>query len=191
MTFEDTKDELNIVLGDTGDITFTPEEKTRALTRAWNDQYVVNTVIDSTTTYSASTFVYALPIALTTIKDVLVKRTAGSESYPEPIDSDLWEVVDGELRLSPKANQVLLDGTTLYLKGNYKLTVDGTIDSVNLQEYIISLAGVNTLTLLGFKKANLFLKNDTTMGELITLRRELQRDVTEGRQRLAKEYESA
>lgn len=191
MTFNETKNELDILLGDSDDVTFTPEEKIRALTRAWNDQYVVKTIIDGTTTFSVSTFEYNIPTALTTVKEILVKASAGSEVFPEPIDSDLWEVVNGKVRFFPQATRYIQDGTTLYMKGAVKLTVNDTLPSVALEEYVISLAGVNTLTALGYKKANLFLKNDTSMGELITLRRELQRDVTEGRQRLLKEYEVA
>lgn len=50
MDYSDTYDELNITLGDNDDVTFTPEEKARALKKAWNDPYVVKVVWDSTLT---------------------------------------------------------------------------------------------------------------------------------------------
>lgn len=56
MTFNETKEELDITLGDSEDVTFTPEEKTRALTKAWNDPYVVKTVWDTTTTFDSSNY---------------------------------------------------------------------------------------------------------------------------------------
>lgn len=191
MTFSQSLDTLDTILGDAGDVTFTPEEKTRAMTRAWNDQYAVQTVWDSSLTFDSSDYNYTVPATLKTIKDIYLSRSNSTADFPEPIDSDLWEVVDGVLQFRPQANNIIPHGYTLYLKGNYKIAVTDTIDDVGLEEYILSLAGVNTLTLLGFKKANLFLKNDTSMSELVQLRRELQQDVREGRLRLAKEFEGA
>lgn len=191
MTFAQSLTELNTILGDTGDVTFTPEEKTRAMTRAWKDSYVVKTVWDSTLTFTTDDFTYTLPSGMTTVKDIYLSTGNDSQNFPQPIDSDLWEVVDGVIQFSPSANAMIPSGYTLFIKGNYKYTTDDTIDNTRIEEYVLDLAGVNTLRLLGFKKANLFLKNDTTMGELIALKRELEQDVKEGRLRLAKEYENA
>lgn len=191
MTFAQSLSELNIILGDSSNITFTTEEKERALTRAWRDQYVVNTVWDETLSFTTDDATYSLPATLTTLKDIYLSRSNTSQDFPEPIDSGLWDVVDGVIRFAPVANRIIPSGHTLYLKGNYKITTDDTIDNVALEEYVLSLAGVNTLTLLGYKKANLFLKNDLTMGELVQLRRDLQQDVREARLRLQKEYEGA
>lgn len=190
MDYNETKEALNIMIGDTGNVTFTPEEKDRALTRAWRDPYVVRVVWNSALTYASGTFQYALPSGITTVKEVCLRRS--SSDYPEPVDSDLWEVIGSNLQLSAAASSVFTDGDTIYLKGNYKLNENNdTLTEVALQEYVVDLAGFETLKLLGFKKANLFLKNDTSMGELIALRRELERSVKEGRLRLLKAYENA
>jgi len=191
MDFNDTLDELNITLGDTGDVTFTSDEKTRALTKAWNDSYVTQVVWDSSITFETGTYQYAIPTGLTTVKDIYISASNSSSDAPEPISSDLWEVVGTNIQLSPKA-AFIPNGYTMYLKGNYKLDPNSdTLDTVNLQEYVLANAGFQTLTLLGHKKINLFLKNDTTMSELIALRREFQRDVKEYRLALQKEYENA
>lgn len=183
---------LDTILGDSADVTFTNAEKTRALTRAWNDQYVTIVVWDTSLTYTTGTYQYTIPIAtMSTVKDIYLSPTGASKPMPEPIDGGLWEVVAGKIQFNAQADRTIPTGYTLYLKGNYKLTTDDTLDDVGLQEYVLALAGVNTLTLLGFKKANLFVKNDTTMAELIGLRRELMVDVKEGRTRLLKEYQSA
>ena len=191
MTYAQSLTTLNTILGDTGDVTFTPEEKQRAMTRAWKDPYVVSTVWDSSLTFTDTDYNYTLPATLTTLKDIYLSTSNSTSDFPEPISSDLWEVVGGIIQFLPQANAIIPTNYTLYLKGNYKLTTANTIDNAGLEEYVLSLAGVNTLTLLGFKKANLFLKNDLTMGELIALKRDLQQDVREGRLRLAKEYEGA
>lgn len=191
MNFQDTLDELNTLLGDAADVTFTPEEKERALTKAWRDHYVVNTVWDSSLLYTTDVSSYALPATLTTLKDIYLSRGNDSTTFPEPIDSNLWEIVNGSIKFAPLANNIIPNAYRLYLKGNYKITTSDTITNTSTQEYVINLAGLNTLTLLGFKKANLFLKNDLTMGELIALRRELANDVKQDRLGFQKEYETA
>lgn len=185
--------ELNTTLGDSANITFSVDEKTRALKKAWNDSYVVKTVWDDDSlVYSQGTYQYKLPDTITALSDIYVSVPGSNQPMPEPISSDLYDVVDGNIQFGPKADNLLMDGTPLYLKGRYKLDYDtDTLDTVNLQEYVLALAGVNTLSLLAHKKANLFVKNDTTMGELIGLRREFMADVKEARTRLAKEFESA
>jgi len=101
-------------------------------------------------------------------------------------------VVDTNIHFKKGASSYIPDGYTLYIKGRVKLdpTTD-TLPSSNHEEYIIALGGYNTLTLLGYKKANLFLKNDTSMSELINLRREFKQDVREYRAKLLREYENA
>ena len=182
MTFDETLDELNTTIGDTGDITFTPEDKVRALTKAWKDGYVVKTVWDSTLTFSVGTYQYAKPIAITTVKDIYISTSNNTATDPPTkIDKSLWEVVDGNIHFREAAYGLIPTGTTLYVKGNYKLTTDDTLPTSELEEYVIALAGYNTLTVLTFKKANLFLKNDTSLSELIALRRELRQEVLEYR----------
>ena len=190
MDYAATLAALNIALGDTGNVTFTPEEKERALTKAWNDSYVVQPVWNTTLTFASGTYQYALPTGVTTVKGIYI-RPAGTSDTPTQIDPSFYSVVGSNIQFNPNSS-VIPAGYGMYVKGNYKLDPDtDTLSSVNLQEYVIALAGVNTLYLLGYKKANLFLKNDLTMSELVTLRREFQRDVAEYRARLQKEYEDA
>lgn len=192
MDYDATLDELNIILGDTGNVTFTPEEKQRALTKAWKDPYVVKTDWDASLTFDTSTYQYTMPSSLTTVKDIYLSASNSSSDFPEKISSDLWEVVDGNIQFKPGANSVIPDGNTLYLKGNYKLDPDtDTLPTPGLEEYVLALAGSNTIDLLKYKKANLFLKNDTSMSELIALGRDFKLDVKEARNRLQREYESA
>ena len=191
MNFDDALDELNTILGDSNDVTFTSSEKERALTKAWNDAFVVEPVWDSSKTYTSGTYQYALPDDLMVIKEIYISPAGDTSPFPDPLDSSLWEVVAGNIQFRPMADNIIPNGYKLYLKGSLKLTVDDPIETANLQEYVLSLAGVDTLKLLAFKKANLFLKNDTSMAELIALRRELQADVVDGRRKLQKEWESA
>lgn len=190
MDFNDTLDELNITLGDSANVTFTPEEKQRALQKAWKDSYVVKTVWDTTTAFDTNTYRYLIPITMTTVKGISLSAGNSTDSFPDPIDSSLWSVVNGYIQFNSGAS-IIPDNYTLYVKGAYKYNyLTDTITDVNMQEYIIALAGYNTLGLLGYKKANLFLKNDTSMGELITLKRDLREDVKEARAKLLREFEA-
>lgn len=181
MDFSDLLDQINITLGDTADTTFTTEEKQRALTKAFNDPYVINDVWDTTGSFDVSNYQEPVPTNLTTVRDIGVK--VSSTDFPQPISSDFYDIVGTNIHWTQGARYGLTDGTTIYVYGTKKLTTSDTLSTVALQEYVTALASLETLTLLGFKKANLFLKNDTTMGELIALKRDLQKDVDRMRAR--------
>lgn len=192
MDYQDTLDQQNITLGDSDDVTFTPEEKARAMQRAWKDSYVVNRVVDSTLTFSQDTSDYNIPATLTTVTDIALSPSNSSADFPQNIPQDLWEVVNGVIKFKNGANNIIPDGYTLYLKGNYHYdyTAD-TLPSNNLQEYVVALGSYNTLSQLMYKKANLFLKNDTTMSELIAMKRDLKQEVLELRGKLQRSFEGA
>lgn len=188
MDFDDLLEQLNIALGDSDNFTFTPEEKTRALTEAVNDPYVVKTIWDSTLTTSAATYQYAIPVALTTVQDIYI-RTDNSIDNPTKIDSSFYEVVGSNIQFSP--HSTVPDGYGLFVKGKYKYTTADTITETNVQEYVLTVAQYRCLKLLGNKKVNRFLKNDTTMAELVTLKRDLEQDMMNYRKRLPTGYEVA
>lgn len=190
MDFATAQTELNTILSDSDDVTFESSEKERALTKAWNDSFVVNEVWDTSLTYSTGTYQYAVPAALDSIKDIYFSPLGDTQPYPDPIDASLWDEVNGNIQFNSKADRIIPSGYKLYLKGAYKLTTSDLISDPNMQEYVLSLAGVNALSSLGFKKVNRFLKNDTTLSEIIGLRRELQNDVIDLRRKLKKSWES-
>lgn len=189
MDYDELLAEVNITLGDTTNVTFTPEEKRRALTKAFKDQYVVQDVWDATGIFDNTNYLLTIPTGMTTITDIGIKPS--TSAFPVSVESTYWDVVDGNIHWSEDARNGITNGTTLYALGRKKLTVDDIVTDEAVQEYIIALTSLNTLTLLGYKKANLFLKNDTTMGELIALKRELQADVREMRNRFAKRFQDA
>lgn len=191
LTFANALTELNTVIGDSSDVTFSTSEKQRALTKAWNDAYVVNEVWDTTLTYASGTYQYTKPATVTSIQDIYLAPTGSSQPFPEPIDSDMWELVNGKIQFNGQADRIIPHGYTLYVKGHYKLTTSDSIADANMQEYVLAIAGVETLKLLTHKKANLFTKNDTTVSELIAIKRELQQDVVDLRRKLRRSWESA
>lgn len=190
LSYTDAQTTLNTILDDSADTTFSTSQKQRALTRAWNDSYVVNEVWDTSLNYSVGTYQYTLPATLTTITDIYLSPTGSTNPYPEPIESSLWELVNGKIQFNQKADNTIPNGFTLYIKGKYKLTTSDSISDVATQEYVLALAGVYTLKMLTHKKANLFTKNDVSVGELIAIRRDLEQDVIGLRRRLRTNWES-
>lgn len=193
MDFQDTLDEMNITLGDTDNVTFTPEEKIRALTKAWKDSYVIVPVTDATLSFTRGTYQQTLPEGISSVTGIsLSPANSLITDFPTTIDTNMFSVSGGSIQWRNQANGSVPNGYTLYLTGNYKLDPDtDTLDDAKLQEYVIALGAYNTLTLLGYKKVNLFLKNDTTIAELIALKRELRSEVAELRGSLARAYEGA
>lgn len=192
MDYQNTYDQMNITLDDTGDVTFSPERKARSMQKAWKDAYVVKKVWDETLTFTQGVFSYAIPASMTTVTDISLSPSNSSSDAPTFISQDLWEVVDGNIRFKNRANSIIPTGYTLYLQGNYKYdyTAD-TLPTDALQEYVIALGAYNTLTMLTYSKVNLFLKNDTTLSELIALKRELKQEVLELRGKLQRSFEGA
>jgi len=182
---------LNIRLGDTNNFTFTSDEKTEALNEAFNDALVVTEVWDSSLTFDTSTYQYALPATVDRLMDIYIKPSNATDTDPEKISSDLWEVVAGNIQFKNAANDFIPDGYTLYLKGKNKYTTSDSIVETNLQEYVLNLAQLNCLNMLGIKKDLSFLKNDTSISEIIAVKRELERKVAQYRQRLPRAYEAA
>ncbi len=191
LSFSAAQTTLDTIIGDGASVTFSSSEKQRALTRAWNDSYVVNEVWDTSLTYTTGTYQYTRPASLSAIQDIYIAPTGSSSPFPEPIDSSMWEDVNGKIQFNSMADRIIPSGYVLYVKGHYKLTTTDDIANTNMQEYVLALAGVYTLKMLTHKKANLFTKNDVTMGELITLKRDLQQDVTDLRRQLRTSWNSA
>lgn len=187
MDFNALYDELNIILGDNDDFTFTPEEKQRALTQAINDRYVVKAAT-GTFTYDNTVRAYAMPSGVTTVRNLQFNTT---DSWNQTLPGDSYDVIDGTIYIDFDYRYMIPQGATITVIGNNKLTTTDTISATNLQEYILTLAHYNTLALLGTKKTNRFIKNDTNMGEIIAIRRELQQNILQQRQSLARNYERA
>jgi hypothetical protein len=191
MSFATLKTTLNIRLGDTNNFTFTSEEKDEALTEAYNDDLVISEVWDNSLTFDVSIFQYAKPTTIDRLMDIYIRRSNASDTEPEKISSNLWEVVATNIQFKNGADAIIPGGYTLYLKGKNKYTTADTITETNVQEYVLNLAQLNCLNMLGVKKALSFLKNDTSISEIVAIKRELERKVMQYRQRLPRSFEVA
>lgn len=191
MSFATLKATLNIRLGDTNNFTFTSEEKDEALTEAYNDDLVIKDVWDSSLTFSTTSYQYAKPSGVDRVVGIYIRPDNTTGTKPVEIASSLYEVIGANIQFKNGANNSIPSGYTLHIKGKTKYTTADTIAETNLQEYVLNLAQLHCLNMLGVKKALSFLKNDTSVGEIIAIKRELERKVQLYRQRLPRAFEVA
>lgn len=182
---------LNLRLGDTSNFTFTSDEKNQALDEAFNDHDVVSERWDDSLTFSSTAYQYAKPADIGVLQDIYIRPDNTTATVPVKIASDLWEVVGDNIHFKNGANNHIPNGYTLLLRGKYKYTTSDTITETNVQEFVLNLAQLHCLNMLGVKKALSFLKNDTSMSEIIAIKRELERKVAQYRQRLPRSFEVA
>jgi hypothetical protein len=72
-----------------------------------------------------------------------------------------------------------------------KLTTSDNLPTENLINYVLSLAAYVLLKRLQLKYTFQFLKNDTSMADIINARRDMQQDVLTYKQALLREFEGA
>lgn len=180
MTYAEAQSTLDIDLNDSDNFTFTQEEKQRALTQAWDDPFNVSVAWDETTTYSSTTYQYAIPSSVQYVKSLYYINTV--EPFPVRIDTGSWEVVNGNLYITPEARYVIPNGATLVIRGTKQLTTADDLAD-DRQEYVLKLARYNLLSMLGGKKVNKFLQNDTTTAEIMAMRQTLEKEIAQMRRR--------
>lgn len=189
LDFADALVQLKLLTSQTGNFTFTDDEITQALQTAWNDTYVVNQVWDSSLTFNGGTWQYAIPATVTTVRGLYFIRVLGND--PEPISSDLYEVVAGNIQFNNSVTRWLGDSYTIYVKGSYKLTTTDELETTNLINYVINLAAEILLTNLVMKRTFVFLRNDTSMTDIARALQIIQGNVLRYKQAILREFESA
>lgn len=155
---------LNTNLGDGDNFTFTEAEKTQALTDAYNDEYVWDYTYDTSLTTTLKQNSYTLPTGMEHVEDLLLDTL--SDGYGDPIDPSAYRIYSGKIYFY-RSHKYLLGGKTLIVVGKKKITTSDDLPTY-LQDYVQHLAQANTISLLTSKKVNRFIKNDTTMSEMIT-----------------------
>jgi hypothetical protein len=108
----------------------------------------------------------------------------------QQIDRRLYKIINGTIYFVDDVTRWLDDTYTLYIKGRYKLATTDSLTTDNLVNYVISLAAYLLLKRLSYKMTLLFLKNDTTMGDIINARRDMQADMLMYKQALLREFEA-
>lgn len=162
-TFAALLTELDTNIGDGTDFTFTNAEKTAALTDAFNDEYVGKITRDTSLTTGSQQQAYTLPDAISYPTDVFIDVLG--DGYGEKVDQNAWDVIDGSLRFT-LSHKYILPSKTIILYGWQKFDTDDSIPHT-LKNYVLALATRNLITQLMMKKTFRFIKNDTTMAEIV------------------------
>lgn len=184
MDFTALKSTLNIKLGDTDNFAFTSEEKDELLNEAIQDPYAVSEVSDESLSYVTGTSSYNVPATITNVTGIGIK--VGTED-PESVALS-WDVYGGVIKFKG-GSSIIPNGSTLYLSGYYKYTVDDTISEVRVQQYVLNLAQLNAMDQLGVKKLMRFVKNDASVSEMIAVKRELERRVSQHRANIQRRFQ--
>lgn len=189
LSFSQTLTQLTTFTSQTSNFTFNSDELTQALQSAWNDTFVVNFVWDSTTSYVTGTSKYPIPATVTVVKDLYFTRT--STDYPERISPELYEIVAGNIQFTVFAQQWLADTYTIYIKGQYKLATTDSLTNTALVNYVVNLAAEILLNNLVLKRTFVFLRNDTSLADIVRALQVVQNNVLRYKQALLREFESS
>lgn len=189
LAFADALTQVNTLVNDPDNFTFTVAQKTAALTTAWLDPWAVNHVWDSTTTFVDGTWSYPVPTTISVVQDIYITRS--SADFPEPLDTTLYEIVAGNIQFNPHARTVLSGGYTLYVKGTYKIGTTDNLVGYAKQSYVINVAAQVLLRQISFMKVLRFLRNDTSLADIANLRHQVDIDVATFRQALARSFEGS
>lgn len=188
LTFAQTLTQLTLYTSQTANFTFTSDELTQALQTAWNDTYNVKTVWDGSTSFVAGTWQYALPATITSVRDLYFKRT--TTDNPELIDPNLYEIVAGNIQFNRQIQRWLTDSYTIYIKGVYHLTTSDNLTTTNQINYVVNLAAEILLNNLVLKRTFVFLRNDTTLSDIVRALQVVQGQVLRYKQAILREYQS-
>jgi len=189
LAFADALTQLSLLTSQEANFTFTADELTRALQEAWNNTYVVDVVWDSSLVYSDTQWQYTIPSTVTTVRELFYQKT--TTDNPEPLSPELYDIINGNIQFRPVATRWLITGMTIYIKGVTKLTTDDELDTQNLINYVIYLAAEALISGLIFKSMFVFLRNDTTMADIVRALGVIEGKVLRYKQALLREFESA
>lgn len=155
---------LKTMLRDPSDKTFTLAEKNEALKQAIDDDPFVFTIErDDSTTIVAGTNNYDLASNFQELTQLLVDIR--SDGFPIPMSPSGYRVINGSIWIE-RDHRNLPDGKKLIQVGKHKLHTTDSIPDY-LAGYIIHTAAAYLLELLLSDKTGRFLKNDTSMAEIM------------------------
>lgn len=154
---------LNTKLSDSLDKTFTSSEKDEFLVSAYNDANVFIIDRDTSLTTIAGQTNYTLPSGFTEPTDIYIDWSG--DGVGTELDRSTYDVINGVIYF--QNIRTLASGKTLIIFGKNKLdTTDNLPDF--LQDYVLTLAQIEAYEFMKNKYSTRFLKNDISMGELVT-----------------------
>jgi hypothetical protein len=155
---------LSVLIRDPTNSTWSQIEVGEALAEAVdNDQWLLQKRRDTTLTSIAGQSIYPLPSGFVSVDEMAIDFY--NDGFGLPIDRTSWDTDDDNIYFQRRVKN-LPAGHTLIITGLYKLTSTDVIPP-RYQNYVLHLAAISLLEMLTFSKTGKFLKNDTTMAEIM------------------------
>lgn len=164
MFFTELKTRLAKDLSDTDNATFSDDEKTEALTKAIEESVVAVRETNTSSTFTLGTRDYTLADEVQAVYGVSIDITA--TGAPFPIDGNAWQFNPPNLTFRTEYATGIPTNAVLYIDWLRKLTIADDIPS-QLVPFVLNQAIFNTTQMLLSRKINRFLRNDTTVAELL------------------------
>ena len=180
LSFSQMLDRLDTKLSDSTDKTFTSSEKTEFLTSAYENVEVNFIGRDTSLTTVSNQYDYAVPATMTEITDIFVDTLGDDVGYAVPRNS--YDIIDGYIYFSNTLS--LVPSKTIILFGKKQVEITDTMPDF-LQTYVLTLAQIEAYEFMKNKYATRFLKNDVSMGELISSLGQLEQKAAGLRKNLA------
>lgn len=186
LTFAQMITRLNTKLSDSTDKTFSSSEKEEFLTSALDDPEVF--YIDRNTSLStvAGQNNYNVPSGFSEITDIFIDSQ--SDGVGNRVDRNTYDVINGVIYFHNIRS--LSTGDTIILFGKKDVTSSDTVPDL-LQTYILTLAQLEAYEFMKNKYATRFLKNDVSMGELLSSIGQLEQKAANLRKNLSNRREIA
>lgn len=165
---------LNVELRDATNITFTVEEKEEMLRKAVSDRLVYS-VVEITQTIASSQRLY--PISDTYTQVLAVGYDSAADGFPVDLPGDAYDFLNNNLVIN-RRYMGLVAGRTLHIEVAKKWSITDNIPDY-LADYIVAKAVTYSAQFLTNQRINLFLKNKTTVGELMARINEAKQTVRE------------
>lgn len=164
MFFTDLKTRLNVELRDSDNATFTDAEKVEALTKAIEEEAVAVVEESNATTFTNGTRNYGLGPNIRQIYSIGIDPS--NQGNPYPLDKESYDWTAPNLTFQAPYVQGIPTNTVLYIKWLRKLTIADDIPA-QVYPYVLNQAVYYTTRLLLAGKINRFLRNDTSVSEIL------------------------
>lgn len=180
MFFTEIKTRLAKELMDTDNATFTDDEKSEALTKAIEEELVAVREED-TLTFTNGTRSYPMDENIRAVYSVGIDASGGTN--PIPLDAEAYIFRYSSLVFSSRYIAGIPTNALLYVDQLRKLTVEDDIPP-QILPYVLNQAIYYTTEFLATRKITRFLRNDTTMAEIIQRGQMAQREANRLRKAL-------
>lgn len=178
--YTEIKDRLNTKLSDSTDKTFSSSEKDEFLASAYNDAEVFIIDRDTSLTTVSGQRNYNLPTGFIEPTDIFIDTA--SDGVGNRLARDTYDVINGVIYFQNV--RTLPSSCTLIIFGKNKLDTSDNLPDF-LQEYVLTLAQIEAYEFMKNKYATRFLKNDVSMGELVTSLNQLEQKAASLRKNLS------